>query len=114
VAACLLADHGLPFLHSAGDQMEQCTRLLEGDRTMLIYSGTAMGSCEGPKMATRGGEWEPQISFEIFSHCPKITAKHKLDPEEEYPSQLVTRVPKMIPRNGKKLTQQTKHKSELK
>jgi len=24
-----------------------------------------------------GGEWEPQISFEIFSRCPKITVKHK-------------------------------------
>jgi len=22
--------------------------------------------------ATKGGEWEPQISFEIFGHCPKI------------------------------------------
>ena len=43
-----LADHGLlpPFLqrattYSAGDQMEQCTRLLGGDRSMLIYSGMA-------------------------------------------------------------------------
>ena len=38
-----------------------------------------LGNCsERPKTATRGvGEWEPQISFETFNHCSKITAKHK-------------------------------------
>jgi hypothetical protein len=27
---------------------------------------------EGPEIATRGDEWELQISFEIFGRCPKI------------------------------------------
>jgi hypothetical protein len=39
----------------------------------------------------RGGEWEPQISFEIFSRCPKITAKYTWVPKLNYSSQLVTR-----------------------
>jgi hypothetical protein len=34
--------------------------------------------------------------------------------KEKYPSQLVTRVPKSIPWNGRKLMQQTEHESELK
>jgi hypothetical protein len=45
----------------------------------------------------RGGEWEPQISFEIFSRCPKFTAKNTTQRtflNLKYPSQLVTRVPR--------------------
>jgi hypothetical protein len=30
---------------------------------------------EEPEMATRGGEWKPQISFEIFGHCPKLKSQ---------------------------------------
>jgi len=39
-----------------------------------------LGNCsERPKTETRGvGEWEPQISFETFNYCPKITATHKM------------------------------------
>jgi len=30
---------------------------------------------ERPETATIGGEWEPQIPFEIFDRCPKIKRK---------------------------------------
>jgi hypothetical protein len=49
----------------------------------------------------------------IFGRCPKITGKHKHEPKLKYSSQLVTRVSREILWNGRKLTQQTKHKTEL-
>jgi len=42
-------------------------RLLNG-RTKLL---------KDRKRRPEGSEWEPRISFEIFSRCAKITAKHK-------------------------------------
>jgi len=66
------------------------------------------------KRRPEGGEWEPQISFEMFSHCPKITAKRKHNPKLKYSSETVTRVSRKILRNGRKLTKQTEHESELK
>jgi len=55
-----------------------------------------------------------KISLEIFGRCPKITAKHKQISELRYPSQLVTRVSRKIPRNGRNPTLKTEHDSELK
>jgi hypothetical protein len=34
----------------------------------------------------RGSEWEPQISFEIFDYCSKITVKHKRVPKLKIPT----------------------------
>jgi hypothetical protein len=44
----------------------------------------------------RGGEWEPQISFEIFSHCPEFTTKRATTPNLEYSRQLMPEVPREI------------------
>jgi len=49
----------------------------------------------------------------IFGRCPKITAKNKYKPKLKYSSQLVTKVSRIILWNGRKLTQQTEHKTEL-
>ena len=40
------------------------------------------------KMRPEGDEWEPQISFEIFARCPKITPKHerKIKPKIHKPT----------------------------
>jgi hypothetical protein len=41
---------------------------------------------EGPKMTTRGeGEWEPQISFEIFGRYPNVTTKRNQVLETQIP-----------------------------
>jgi hypothetical protein len=55
-----------------------------------------------------------KISLETFGCCPKITAKHKQVSKLKYQRQLVTRVSRKIPRNDRKTTQRTEHKSELK
>jgi len=61
-----------------------------------------------------GGNGSRKISLEIIGRCPKITAKHKQIPELRYPNQLVTRVSRKIPRNGRNPTLKTEHDSELK
>jgi hypothetical protein len=33
------------------------------------------------KRRPEGGEWEPQISFEIFNHCPKIDPQKGSQPK---------------------------------
>jgi hypothetical protein len=50
----------------------------------------------------------------LLGRCPKITVKHKYVPKLKYSSQLVMRVSRKIPRNGRKPTQQTKLDSEHK
>jgi hypothetical protein len=71
---------------------------------------------EGPKTATRGGVngSRNKISLETFGHCLKITVKHKQVPKLKYQRQLATRVSRKNPRNDRKTTQKTEHKSKLK
>jgi len=65
-------------------------------------------------MATREGvNGSLKFLSKIFGRCPKITAKHKYKPNLKYSSQLVTRVSRIILSNGRKLTQQTEHETEL-
>ena len=58
-----------------------------------------------------GGEWEPQISFEIFDHCPNI------NPQKAYTIDLMTTT---LEKGGCSLriqwvtTKQTEHRSEPK
>jgi hypothetical protein len=37
------------------------------------------------KRRLKGGEWEPQISFEIFDRCPKITSSANEIPKAKIP-----------------------------
>ena len=80
---------------------------------MVDYIRIPLGVWRTENGDQRGAEWEPQISFEIFSRCPKITTTHKHVPKLKYSSQLVTRVSREILRNARKLTQQTEHKTKL-
>jgi len=50
-----------------------------------INNKTSAIETEGPEMATRGGEREPQISFEIFGRCLKITPSTKEIPKVKIP-----------------------------
>ena len=63
------------------------------------------------KRRPEGGEWEPQISFEIFDHCPNI------NPQKAYTIDLMTTT---LEKGGCSLrtqrvtTKQTEHRSEPK
>lgn len=68
---------------------------------------------EVPGTAIREGEWEPQISFEIFDHCPKINLKKQTQtPNLRYTDQQVARAPRKDLENNRRPTQQPELQSE--
>lgn len=68
---------------------------------------------EVPGTAIREGEWEPQISFEIFDHCPKINLKKQTQtPNLRYTDQQVARAPRKDLENNRRPTQQPELESE--
>ena len=63
------------------------------------------------KRRPEGGEWEPQISFEIFDHCPNI------NPQKAYTIDLMTTTLKKDGcslRTQRVTTKQTEYRSEPK
>ena len=68
-------------------------------------------SLKDRKRRPKGGEWEPQISFEIFDHCPNI------NPQKAYTKDLMTTT---LEKGGCSLrtqrvtTEQTEHRSKPK
>jgi len=75
---------------------------------------------EGPKLKDRKGDqrrgkWEPQIFFREYLAAVSKSPPNTINlPRLKYSSQLVRRVSRTIPWDGKKSTQQTEHNSELK
>jgi hypothetical protein len=59
------------------------------------------------KRRPKGGEWEPQISFETLDRCPKINPKRHTNKSYKNSSHQESRDPKDVPQIARNPTQKT-------